>query len=208
MPLAEAGGFAERLGAWVIETAISACAGWNVRRRAHGLAPWHIAINLSATEVVAPDLIERVRQTMAFHGLPPQCVCFELTESAILNQPEIAIETLSRLRALGCTTAIDDFGTGYSSLSYLQRLPMDVLKIDRSFVLDMVDNSRSREIVRVMIEMAHGLGMSVVAEGVETTGALQILRQMGCDRAQGFLFGRAMPGDVAGTLPETLAPTG
>ncbi|TDT93538.1 PAS domain S-box-containing protein [Azorhizobium sp. AG788] len=208
VPLAEAGGFAERLGAWVIETAISACAGWNVRRRAHGLAPWHIAINLSATEVVAPDLIERVRQTMAFHGLPPQCVCFELTESAILNQPEIAIETLSRLRALGCTTAIDDFGTGYSSLSYLQRLPMDVLKIDRSFVLDMVDNSRSREIVRVMIEMAHGLGMSVVAEGVETTGALQILRQMGCDRAQGFLFGRAMPGDVAGTLPETLAPTG
>lgn len=208
VPLAEAAGFAERLGAWVIENAVATCAAWNARRARRGLPLWRVSINLSATELAAPDLCARVREALERHDLTPKAVCFELTESAILNQPDIAIATLAALRALGCTTAIDDFGTGYSSFSYLQRLPMDVLKIDRSFIFDMMDNSVSRKIVSVMIEMAHALNMSVVAEGVETRAALQTLRQMGCDYAQGFVFSQPMAADAVAGLPEALAPTG
>ncbi|WP_029005188.1 putative bifunctional diguanylate cyclase/phosphodiesterase [Azorhizobium doebereinerae] len=206
VPLAEASGLADSLGDWVIEAAMADCAAWRREREGAGLAPQHVSINLSATQLSAPDLAERIGEGLARHALDARLARFELTESAILSQPDLAIRTLHSLRALGCSTAIDDFGTGYSSFSYLQRLPMDVLKIDRSFVQDLARNERTRDIVHVMVELAHGLGMTVVGEGVETCETLQILGQLGCDYGQGFLLGRPMARGAAAALPERISP--
>ncbi|MGU3493176.1 EAL domain-containing protein [Xanthobacteraceae bacterium A53D] len=206
VPLAESSGLAESLGDWVIDVAMTDCAEWARARRAQGQEPQSVSINLSATQLAAPDLAERIGRKLERHGLDGGLTCFELTESAILSQPDLAIRTLHSLRSLGCATAIDDFGTGYSSFSYLQRLPMDVLKIDRSFVQDLAHNERTREIVRVMVGLAHGLGMTVVGEGVETRETLPVLARLGCDYGQGFLLGRPQARAAIEALPDHVMP--
>ncbi len=202
VPLAEASGLAHSLGEWVLETALRDCAAWSRRREQSQAGARHVAVNLSAAQMAAPDLTARIVTGLSRWSLDGAMVRFELTETSILSQPDVAIETLSRLRILGCSTAIDDFGTGYSSFSYLQRLPVDTLKIDRSFVQDLVTDRRTEEIIRVMVDLAHGLGMGVVAEGIETLETYRALTAMGCDFGQGYLLGRAAPMDVAQAMPE------
>ena len=129
--------------------------------------------------------------------MPGEWLLLELTESALLSQPEIAANVIQQLKGLGCSVAIDDFGTGYSSFSYLQHLPADVLKIDRSFFLGLSVQSRAGKIVAVMVDLAHALGMSVVAEGVEGPDILEAVETLGCDFMQGYLTGRPMSFEAA-----------
>jgi EAL domain-containing protein (putative c-di-GMP-specific phosphodiesterase class I) len=140
-----------------------------------------------------PDLAERFERIFAETKVEPSRICLELTESALLIDVERSVRTLERLVALGVSFSIDDFGTGYTSLSYLKRFPVSELKIDRSFVTNLETDPHDRTIVRSIIDLAHGLGLGVVAEGVETVGALDLLREWGCDRAQGHILAMAMP---------------
>ena len=204
IPLAEAAGLADRLGEAILDKASRACAHWNRQRRAMGLPPRYVSVNLSAVQLAAPDLVSRIAGILERNGLPGTQMRFELTESAILSHPTLAGRMLQDLRNMGCGIAIDDFGTGYSSLSYLQGLPADVIKMDRSFVFELEKDERSRRIVQVLVELAHTLGMTVVAEGVETPGVLDLVRAAGCDFAQGFLLGRPMPAEQATLLPDHL----
>lgn len=204
VPLAEASGLAHSLGEWVLDTALGDCAGWSRRRAMAGLGARHVAVNLSAAQMAAPDLAERIVAGLMRWQLDGAIVRFELTETSILGQPDQAIATLGHLKGLGCSTAIDDFGTGYSSFSYLQRLPVDTLKIDRSFIQDLVTDKRTQEIVRVMVVLAHGLGMQVVAEGIETLETHLALVDLGCDFGQGYLLGRPMPLAIAQALPDRI----
>lgn len=204
IPLAEAVGLADRLGEAILDKASRACAQWNRHRHALGLPPRYVSVNLSAVQLTAPDLVDRITRILQRNGLPGTQMCFELTESAILSHPTLAGRMLQDLRTMGCGIAIDDFGTGYSSLSYLQGLPADVIKMDRSFVVDLEKDDRCRRIVQVMVELAHTLGMTVVAEGVETSGVLDLVRAAGCDYAQGYLLGRPMLEEQAARLGDHL----
>jgi EAL domain-containing protein (putative c-di-GMP-specific phosphodiesterase class I) len=142
------------------------------------------------------------------HGCAAKWITFEITESAILDDPGNAIDNLSRLHALGCRLAIDDYGTGYSSLAYLRRLPVDELKIDKSFVMNLARDASDTMIVRSTIELAHNMGLTVVAEGVDEEGALERLRGLGCDMVQGFLLSRPLTGDeVAARLESHVVET-
>jgi len=148
-----------------------------------------LAVNLSAKQFAQPDLVDMVRQVLRETGLPAGSLKLELTESALMDDPETALTAMRRLKALGVSLAIDDFGTGYSSLSYLQRFPVDVLKIDRSFVRDLPrEDADSRALVRAIAALADSLRMSVVAEGVETREQLDLLIALGCEAVQGFFF--------------------
>jgi diguanylate cyclase (GGDEF)-like protein len=186
--------FAEQTGAireltgWMLERSVAAIAGY----ARDGLA-LRIALNLSALDLMDAQLPERVARSLATHGVAARSLCLEITESAIMDDPVRAEQTLQALHRLGVTLSIDDFGTGYSSLAYLKRLPVSQLKIDRSFVMAIETDEADIKIVRSTIDLAHNLGLSVVAEGVETEGALARLREFGCDEAQGYLIGRPMP---------------
>lgn len=195
--LAEAAGLIDPLGDLILERAVEACARWNAEAKDSG--PLYVSVNLSAPQLAAPDLIQRLDDILSRHGVEGGALCLELTESTLIAQPAMAASRIQQLKALGCSVAIDDFGTGYSSFSYLQHLPADVLKIDRSFMQDLPHEPRARKIVAVMVELAHALGMSVVAEGVETTETMRAVEQVGCDFVQGYLTGRPM------TLDEALA---
>ncbi|MFG1463225.1 EAL domain-containing protein [Xanthobacter sp. DSM 24535] len=202
VPVAEASGLSEHLGELVLERAVAACARWNHERAVKGLGPRYISINLSAPQVMAPDLASRIDTVLRQVKLSGEQVLFELTESTLLSEPEKAVEVMVQLQSLGCKVAIDDFGTGYSSFSYLQRLPVNVLKIDRSFIREIVENSRSRRIVGVMVDLAHAFGIEVVAEGVETADSLAEVVALGSDCVQGYLVGRPMSEDEARTWPD------
>ncbi|MGA0564199.1 putative bifunctional diguanylate cyclase/phosphodiesterase [Ancylobacter sp. VNQ12] len=197
IPLAEAAGLVDRLGDLMLERAVESCARWNAIRRVKGLAPRYVSVNLAASQLSAPDLVPRIAAVLYRHGVSGDSLRLELTESALLSQPETAVSVIQQLKALGCSVAIDDFGTGYSSFSYLQHLPADVLKIDRSFLLDLTPQSRARKIVAVMVDLAHALGMSVVAEGIEDPEILEAVEVLGCDYVQGYLTGRPMPFEAA-----------
>jgi EAL domain-containing protein (putative c-di-GMP-specific phosphodiesterase class I) len=155
-------------------------------------------VNLSARQVAAPGLVERIRGILDSSGMAADRLKLEVTESVLMAEPQQAVVLFNQLRALGITLAIDDFGTGYSSLSYLNRFPIDVLKIDRSFVMHMLSDSASLKIVRTIIRLARELGMAVVAEGVEHLDEVALLRELGCDYLQGFLFAKPLP------LPDAL----
>ena len=148
--------------------------------------------------------------------MPAEAFCLEITESAIMDDPQRAQATLERLHAMGFSLSIDDFGTGYSSLAYLKKLPVDELKIDQSFVKNMETDGDDAKIVRSTVELAHNLGLSVVAEGVENEAVWKLLRELGCDQAQGHHMGRPMPADAfyewsvgwqAGRLPASSNPS-
>ena len=157
--------------------------------RREGLAV-NFSINLSTRDLLNPDLSPRLEQMLAKHACKSEWLTLEITESAILDDPDHAMKNLDRLHALGFRLSIDDFGTGYSSLSYLKRLPVDELKIDKSFVFGMVKDSDDRVIVRSTIDLAHNMGLKVVAEGVENQEILDALSELGCDVAQGYLISK------------------
>jgi EAL domain-containing protein (putative c-di-GMP-specific phosphodiesterase class I) len=159
-----------------------------------------VAVNLSARQLAASDLAADVRAVLRETGLPASSLELEITESVLMDRSEAGIATLRDLRALGVRIVLDDFGTGYSSLAYLQRLPLDTIKVDRTFVAELGADPAAESIVGAVIALAHGLGIEVIAEGIETADQADRLRAMGCDRGQGWLFARAMPAEKLGQL--------
>jgi EAL domain-containing protein (putative c-di-GMP-specific phosphodiesterase class I) len=151
-----------------------------------------VEVNLSARQIDHPEIVETVERILSDTGLAPANLTLEITESALMADAASALDVLSALKSLGVTLAIDDFGTGYSSLSYLQRFPLDILKVDKSFV-DGLGSGEGSEIVAAVINLAHTLGLRVIAEGVETEIQLEELQKLDCDFAQGYLFSRPVP---------------
>jgi diguanylate cyclase (GGDEF)-like protein len=197
IPLAEETGLIVPLGRWVLETACRQATVWRDARPAG--PDLHMSVNLSARQFGQPDLVEQVDAILSETGMDPSALELEITESVVMDQSEAGIRTLRRLRDLGVRLVLDDFGTGYSSLSYLKHLPLDTIKIDQLFVAGLADGA-DRSIVEAVIALAHGLGIDVVAEGIETEGQFQTLRAMGCDVGQGYLFARPLPAAEAGSL--------
>ncbi|MBL6080727.1 EAL domain-containing protein [Belnapia sp. T18] len=191
MPLVEQTAMARAATAWVLEQAMTQLAAWH--RAGIGL---RLSVNISATNLAEPDFAERVSQGLLRHGLEADALELELTESAVMADAGQALTALEALAGLGLGLAIDDFGTGYSSLAYLQRLPAKVVKIDRSFIQGMAEDARRRSLVAAMIGMLRGLGYRVVAEGVESAAVLDLLAELGCEEAQGFLIGRPMSAEA------------
>jgi diguanylate cyclase len=150
-------------------------------------------VNISARDLMSRELPDLVSEMLSRHGVPPELLCIEITESGFMEDPVHAQRVLEALHALGIHLSIDDYGTGYSSLSYIVRLPVDELKIDRSFVMRMSTDATTLTIVRSTIELGHNLGLKVVAEGVEDEEAMTLLRQMGCDQAQGYFMSPPLP---------------
>jgi EAL domain-containing protein (putative c-di-GMP-specific phosphodiesterase class I) len=156
-----------------------------------------VSINISAQQLNAGSLATRFEELLKTYPVRPDLIQVELTESVMLGEKASVVSELAKIRALGIRLLLDDFGTGYSSLSQLQRLKMDTLKVDQAF-LHAIDHSEEGKVfVDAIISMAHALGMSVVAEGVETESQLDVLRLLGCDEAQGYLYSRPMPGEAA-----------
>jgi len=191
IPVAEESGLIIPIGAWVLEQACHQLQDWQQPGRSgpHG----SIEVNLSARQIDDPRIVRTVEQVLARTGLPPEHLTLEITESALMTNAASALAVLSALKGLGVQLAIDDFGTGYSSLTYLQRFPLDVLKVDRSFVEELGVSVEGEEIVSAVINLAHALGLKVVAEGVETALQLEVLQAFECDLAQGYLFSRPLP---------------
>ncbi len=192
IPLAEATGLIVPLGAWVLRTAAKEAAGWP-----GGLK---VAVNLSAAQVKAGGLVRMVADALHASGLPPHRLELEITESLLLQDSAEAARVMAGLQALGVTIALDDFGTGWSSLAYLRRFPFDELKIDRLFLRDLDADPRVEAVVTAILGLGRGLGIRVVAEGVETQEQADRLLALGCERGQGWLLGRPMPADQARAL--------
>lgn len=186
IPLAEETDLIIPLGRWVIERACEQAARW----RDDGLIGVPVSINVSSRQFHYGDLIQTVEATLVRFGLDPGLVELELTEGTLIEDVELARRTLERLRDVGVRVSVDDFGTGYSSLSYLKQFPIDALKIDRSFIEGITDHADGAAIPTAIIRMGHSLRMEVIAEGVETVGQLEVLRELNCDVVQGFLFGK------------------
>ena len=207
--VAEETGLIVPIGAWVLRTACAQNKAWQDA----GLGDLRVAVNLSARQFGAIDLVPNLEAVLADTGLAPACLEIELTESLFMSDITPAVETLHRIKALGVNLSIDDFGTGYSSLSYLSRFPIDVLKIDRSFVSDIGTDDNESPIVASIITLAHNLKLAVIAEGVETLAQLDYLRALGCDEMQGYYFSRPLPADefeqllrVGRSLPPATLP--
>jgi diguanylate cyclase (GGDEF)-like protein/PAS domain S-box-containing protein len=188
------------LGRWVLKSACAQMAEW--QKRFTFDPPLTISVNISARHLSDSGLVQDVERALSETGLDPKCLKLEVTEGAIMQQPELALATLRRLKTMNVGLEIDDFGTGYSSLSYLQRLPFDTVKIDRSFIKELGVGSESDEIVRTIVELARSLEMEVVAEGVETEGQLQRLASLGCEYAQGFYFSKPVGANTTQALME------
>ena len=190
IPIVEKTSLARVATEWVLETAMSQLAA----RRADGIDV-QLSVNVSATNLLETDFASAVLARLEKHGLPPRLLEIELTESAVMTNPVQAERTFGALHAAGVVLAIDDFGTGYSSLSYLQKLPADVVKIDRSFILEL-GSVRGKALVQAMISLLHGLGYWVVAEGIATEDVADVLRDMGCNEAQGYLHAKPLSPEV------------
>ena len=187
--LAEQTGLIVPIGAWVLREACRQCKTWLDQ----GLGIRHIAVNLSARQFSADDLLDTIQAALNDSGLPSQILDLEITESTIMHNPEEAVALMGRLREMGVALSIDDFGTGYSSLSSLKQYPLDSLKIDRSFVNGIAHDADDVAITEAIIAIGHKMHLKVVAEGVETPEQFEFLRNIGCDLAQGYLLGRPMP---------------
>jgi diguanylate cyclase (GGDEF)-like protein/PAS domain S-box-containing protein len=201
IPLAEENGLIGKLDSFVLEEACRQFAGWAARDA--WPAAFTMAVNVSGRELYDPGLPGRVDEMIRRYGLNPPQLCLEITETALIAEVGDVQETLSALSAIGVRIALDDFGTGYSTLVHLQRLNADILKIDRSFVEQIICSTRDRKIVAAVTAMSHALGMTVIAEGIETHHQLAILADLGCDEGQGLLFGQPLSPDAVVTLMET-----
>jgi predicted signal transduction protein with EAL and GGDEF domain len=193
IPLAEHSGLIGRITGYVLEAVADQAAAW----RGTGL-DLTVSVNLSVRDLQRPGLASTVRDVLDRYGLPAQRLRLEITEGSVMDQPDRALATLKELSSVGVGLSVDDFGTGYSSLAYLQRLPVNELKIDRSFVLGLANSTSDAEIVRSTVGLGHNLGLSIVAEGVENEASLAFLRDVGCDFAQGFFIARPMSAEALG----------
>jgi EAL domain-containing protein (putative c-di-GMP-specific phosphodiesterase class I) len=184
------------MGAWVLRHA-----GQTLHRLQRGGAPGLVmSVNVSARQFKNPRLVDEVAEMIELSGCAPHQIELELTESAVMEQPEMAEATMRRLKTLGVRLAMDDFGTGYSSLASLKRFPVDCVKIDRSFVNDIPGDAGDSALTRAIIAMGHSLGLHVVAEGVERRDQLDFLRREGCDEYQGYWFAKPMSEEALTTL--------
>lgn len=196
IPLAEETRQIIPIGEWVLRTACRQQLFWQQQ----GIQ-LSMAVNLSAVQFVAPNIVDRIAAIIDETGVCPKNLEFELTESALVEKPDEVVKVLERLRALGHGISIDDFGTGYSSLSYLKNFPVTVLKIDRSFVRDLAHDSGDRAIAQSVVNLANNLDMKTVAEGVEDQNQLDILREIGCTYIQGFFYSQPVPAE---RLPDVI----
>ncbi len=187
--MAEENGTISDIGRWAILEACRQIREWADA----GLGELKIAVNVSPKQFRRGDLVRDVRNAMDLYGVPGPCLTIELTESSVMQHPEEVVKTLKRLKTMGLSISMDDFGTGYSSLSYLRRLPIDTIKIDRSFVVDMVHNHEDRALVSTIIALGKNLDRHVIAEGVESLEQVTLLRAEGCDTMQGYFFGKPVP---------------
>jgi diguanylate cyclase (GGDEF)-like protein len=189
IPFAEQTGFVRVLTMWMIE---------QVAQMSHSLTAqglrMKLAVNLSTRDLMDQELPNKIEKVLAQYTIEPSLLVLEITESAIMDDPQRALQTLNRLHAMGMKLSIDDFGTGYSSLAYLKRLPVDELKIDKSFVMNMESDLQDAKIVRSTVDLAHNLGLSVVAEGVESAKSWKLLASLACDEVQGYFIAKPMPG--------------
>jgi EAL domain-containing protein (putative c-di-GMP-specific phosphodiesterase class I) len=205
VPLAEETGLIEPLGIWVLRTACEQHRAW----REAGLPNFRLAVNMSARQFERPGLESRIREVLSQTDMEPQLLEIELTESVLMQEGDHTEALLANLSDLGVGLALDDFGTGYSSLSYLKRFPITRVKIDRCFVRDIATSGGDAAVARAVIAMAHGLGVEVVAEGIETLEQLAVLRRYHCDEGQGFLLGRpAAPSEVSEVIRRRGWPAG
>ncbi len=189
IPIAEETGAIVPIGAWVLREACRQAAEWHAR----GLAPIHVAVNLSARQFADPHLHETIMDALAEARLPGEFLELELTESMVMRHPEQAVRWLTAFKCTGVRLSIDDFGTGYSSLAYLNRFPIDTVKIDRSFIRNVPDSHSDTQITSAVIALGHSLGLTVIAEGAETQKQIDFLRKEGCDEVQGYFFSRPIP---------------
>ena len=191
IPLAEETGLIVAVGAWVLQQACQQLVAW----RQAGLRLDEISVNLSPRQIASKNLIHTVSSVIGQSGIRPEMLKLEITETGLMSHAEQAEEFLKRLKALGVSLSIDDFGTGYSSMSYLKHFPVDELKIDRSFIRDLPDDRDDAAITLAIIALGHSLRLDIVAEGVETTAQQEFLKQLHCNRAQGYLYGRPVDAD-------------
>ncbi|WP_269531767.1 EAL domain-containing protein [Chitinimonas sp. BJYL2] len=190
IPFAEQTGYIKEVTQWVLRAAIHQIGVWLQTGRAI-----KVSVNLSTLDLLDPALPTAVASLLEQAGVPPALLCLEITESGLMEDPTLALDTLNRLRNMGLALAIDDYGTGYSSLAYIRRLPVTELKIDRAFVIELAHNESDAQIVQSTIDLGHRLGLKVVAEGVEDHATVEVLRRLGCDRIQGYVFAKPMLAD-------------
>jgi diguanylate cyclase (GGDEF)-like protein len=183
IPMAEQTGLIKQLTLWILHESLMQCAKWNDEG-----FELKVSVNLSANDLMDVEFPETITRTLNAHNVPPEKLLLEITESAVMLDPNRALEVLTSLSTLGVRLSVDDFGTGYSSLSYLSKLPVSELKIDKSFVMGMENNSNNTVIVQATIDLGHNLGLEVVAEGVETASSISLLQPLGCDTLQGYYF--------------------
>jgi diguanylate cyclase (GGDEF)-like protein len=191
IPLAEECGLIGAIGEWVIREACRQARAW----QEEGVPSLRISVNLSASQFREAGLVDSIRRALDDVGLPARYLEVELTESAVMSDPEQSVAILEQLSAMGVLVSVDDFGTGYSSMSYLRRFPIDKLKIDRVFINEIASRPEDASIVRAIVSLAHSLNLKVVAEGVETTAQLDFLKTAGCDEYQGYHYSRPLPAD-------------
>jgi EAL domain-containing protein (putative c-di-GMP-specific phosphodiesterase class I) len=188
IPLAEASGLMAPLTNTVLRQALVACSGWQRRARNVG-----VAVNVSADTVLDPAFVTEVAAVLNELNVAPELLTLELTEGVVVADPALAAERMGELRAIGVKISVDDFGTGYSSLTYLKGLPVDEVKIDKGFISGLTTDPADRAVVRAVVDIAHTLGLRVVAEGVEEAAQHDLLRALGVDDVQGYLHARPMP---------------
>jgi EAL domain-containing protein (putative c-di-GMP-specific phosphodiesterase class I) len=189
IPLAEEIGTIVPMGEWVLRTACTQLRDW----RARGFTSLGIAVNLSPRQFQHERLTAMVESAIEESDIPPQALELEITESLSMRDSDLTVGRLSHFRAMGIRVSLDDFGSGYSSLSHLRLLPIDTVKIDRSFITDLRDGAAEKTIVQAIVTMAQALELRVVAEGVETADQQRILTELGCDEIQGYIFSRPLP---------------
>jgi diguanylate cyclase (GGDEF)-like protein len=203
---AEQSGLVVPLGVWVLKTACRQTAAWHALRPDH--APLYVSVNLAPRQLLDRTLVATVAESLCDAGLDASALCLEITEGSVIKDFGAALPVLNALRKLGVSLALDDFGTGYSSLSYLKQLPVNSVKIDRSFIADLTSDTGDSEIVRAIVGLAHTMGLSVTAEGVETVEQLELLRAMKSDHAQGYVLGRPSPAETLNASMAAVRPAG
>jgi EAL domain-containing protein (putative c-di-GMP-specific phosphodiesterase class I) len=191
IPLAEEAGLIEPIGEWVLKKATKQAQSWSSLHK----RPFRMSVNVSARQLRSNRLLQTIQLALSDSGLPPEQLEIELTETALMDDTELAISVLTELRKMGAHLSVDDFGTGYSSLAYLSRFPLDGLKLDRSFLQHRTEDVSQRRLAKAIINLAHTLNLSVVAEGVETREHLGFLRGAACDEIQGFCICVPLPAD-------------
>jgi len=196
IPLAEESGMIPEIGQWVLSESCRQLAAWDQQFDSDGNRLLdYVSVNVSAAELRDPGYAARVSEVLDATGTDPSRLQLEITESLIVEEGHESLDRLNELKELGVRLALDDFGTGYSSLSYLTRMPVDILKVDRTFVSRMLESDRVQSVVRATISLAHALDLRVVAEGVESVEQQRALQELGCELGQGYLYSRPLPAE-------------